>query len=303
MRGKRVELRDGKSMFYRVWEADEPIATVHINHGMAEHSLRYNEFAECLAREGYTVYAQDHRGHGYTMEENEKGWFAPKDGWSIVIDDAHEIDELIAKLHTGIPHYVFGHSMGSFITRNCISRYPDTHDAAIICGTGSSQGLKGWAGKILAKMRSRKNEGRYADEKLTNLSFGPYDKHFKGEGSNAWLSKSQANRDAYAFDPFCGFTCSSRFFVDLLEMVKHANSQKEMGKVDKDMPIYIISGEDDPVGNYGVGVNKVYEGYCNAGIKDVRVKLYPGLRHEILNEESRAEVRRDILEFLKSVRA
>lgn len=303
MRGKRVELRDGRSMFYRVWEAEDPIATVHINHGMAEHSLRYNEFAESLAREGYTVYAQDHRGHGYTMEENEKGWFAPKDGWSIVIDDAHEIDELIAKLHPGIPHYVFGHSMGSFITRNCISRYPETHDAAIICGTGASQGIKGWAGKTLAKMRSCKDEGRKADEMLTNLSFGPYDKHFKGEGHNAWISLSQANRDAYDADPFCGFTCSSRFFVDLLELVKHANSQDEIDKVNKSLPMLIISGEDDPVGNYGNGVRKVYSCYSNAGIKNVRLKLYPGLRHEILNEESRAEVIKDILEFLKSVKA
>ena len=303
MREERVALRDGKSMFYRVWDAENPIATVHINHGMAEHSLRYNEFAECLAREGYTVYAQDHRGHGYTMGENEQGWFAPENGWSIVIDDAHEIDELIARLHPGIPHYVFGHSMGSFITRNCISRYPETHDAAIICGTGASQGIKGWAGKILARMRSGKDEGRKADEKLTKLSFGPYDSHFKGEGSNAWISKSQANRDAYAADPLCGFTCSSRFFVDLLELVKHANAQDEIEKVNKEMPMLIISGEDDPVGNYGNGVRKVYASYSKAGIKDVRLKLYPGLRHEILNEESRAEVRKDILEFLKSAKA
>ena len=303
MKEERITLRDGKRMFFRVWEAENPIATVHINHGMAEHSLRYSEFAEALVGEGYTVYAQDHRGHGYTMEENEQGWFAPENGWSIVIDDAHEIDELIAKRHPDIPHFVFGHSMGSFITRNCISRYTETHDAAVICGTGASQGMKGWAGKTLARMRSGRNGGRKADETLTKLSFGPYDSHFKGEGKNAWVSRSMANRDSYEADPLCGFTCSSRFFVDLLELVGHANSSDEIDRVSKDLPIFIISGEDDPVGNYGNGVRKVYSLYSKAGIRDVRLKLYPGLRHEILNEESRAEVRRDILEFLKSVKA
>ena len=146
MEEKQLTMRDGHRLFYRLWAIEEPKATVHINHGMAEHSYRYDEFARFLNEHGYAVYAQDHRGHGYTAEEDERGWFSDSEGWSLVVDDAFSIDEKIMQDYPEIPHYLFGHSMGSFITRVSLERHSEDYDAAVICGTGAHQGIIGKAG-------------------------------------------------------------------------------------------------------------------------------------------------------------
>ena len=306
MKEKTLVLRDGHPMFYRVWEAEKPVATVHINHGMAEHSLRYDRFAVYLNSLGFTVYAQDHRGHGYTMQEGEQGWFADNDGWNVVVADAWEIDQLIASEHPGLPHFLFGHSMGSFMARTELERYSEAWKAAVICGTGASQGIKGSFGKALARHRAKKNGGKKADELLNTLSFSSYVTHFKEEAkvsTSVWLSRDPEEVAKYDKDPLCGFTCSTSFFADLVDGINYANSPEEIAKIRKDIPLLIISGDEDPVGNYGKGVRKVAELYRDAGIKDVRLELRKGGRHEILNETDREETMRIISGFYLSVLA
>lgn len=301
MREEELVMRDGHRLFYRVWTCPQPRATVHINHGMAEHSARYDDFASALVAEGFAVYAQDHRGHGRTCEEDERGWFSEKDGWSLVADDAFALDKKISLDYPGIPHFVFGHSMGSFVTRVCISRHTGYYAAAVICGTGAGQGLMGRIGQFIARRHMKKWGSRMRDQDMDKLAFSSYDRHFKGEGPFSWLSRDDGQVSRYKDDPMCGFVCSSGFYNDLIELSFQANDKAGIGRVDKNLPILIISGADDPVGGYSKGVSKVFRLYRDAGIKDVRLKLYDGARHEILNETNKDEVYRDIISFYNGV--
>ena len=300
MHEERLIMRDGHRLFYRVWETESPKASVHINHGMAEHSYRYDEFARFLNRHGYVVYAQDHRGHGYTAEEDEKGWFSTRDGWSIVVDDAYALDRKIMEDFPELPHFLFGHSMGSFITRVCIERYSEDYDAVVICGTGAHQGLIGKAGQLVARSHVKKWGSKMRDPDLDNLAFSSYVKHFRGEGKYSWLSRDKREVEKYEKDPLCGFVCSSKFYDDLIELSNQANDKKQVEKIRKSLPLFIISGSEDPVGGYSKGVRKVYSLYKKAGLDNVKMKLYDGGRHEILNEINKEEVYQDIVAFYDS---
>lgn len=301
MEERSLILRDGKKLFYRVWSVDSPRATLHINHGMAEHSLRYDEFAHQMNLAGYVVFAQDHRGHGYTMQDGEEGWFAEKDGWSTISEDSYELDKEIEKEYPSLPHLIFGHSMGSFVTRTNIARHPEAYKAAIICGTGGDQGIVGKIGRSLALWRVKKYGSRAKAPILDKLAFGSFNKKFKAEGDFGWLSSDRKEVEKYISDPLCGFICSNQFYADLIEGSFTANDADEISKVRKTLPILFISGGLDPVGGYSKGVEKAVELYRKAGIKDVRLKFYPKGRHEILNDVMRQEVMSDAISFYEDV--
>lgn len=298
---RSLVLGDGHDLFYRVWDVQDAKATLHINHGMAEHSLRYSRFASYLNSIGIAVYAQDHRGHGYTKEENEKGWFAEHDGWKSVVDDSWELDKVILNDHPDLPHILFGHSMGSFIARIVLSEHSSAFDAAVFCGTGASQGLIGKFGRLIAGRNAKKYGSRMPDPVFENIAFGSYVRHFPGEGRFGWLSKDRTEVEKYENDPLCGFTCSSGFYIDLLTLIEKANDKAAAGGIRKDIPVMVISGDADPVGNYGKGVRKVASMYRKAGIEDVRLVLFPDDRHEILNETDRDVVEKTIGAFILEV--
>ncbi len=300
MEERRLTLRDGKKLFYRVWKTDNTKATIHINHGMAEHSLRYDRFARILNKRGFTVYCQDHRGHGRTKkDESEKGWFAHDGGWMTIVDDSYELDKEIEKEYPVVPHFIFGHSMGSFLTRTNIALHSGEYKAAIIMGTGASKGLVSKIGRSIALSRCKKYGTKHKDEFLNNLAFGSYLKKFdyKKEGVCCWLSSDREEVKKYETDPDCGFICSSRFYADLIEGLETANNKSLIAGIRKDLPILFLSGDMDPVGSYGKGVEKAASLYRNAGIKDVRVKLYRDGRHEILNDRMKDEVTEDVIKF------
>lgn len=292
MTERYLEMRDGHRLFLRTWDAvDKPLGTLHINHGMAEHSLRYDDFARYLNGLGFIVYAQDHRGYGFTKEEEEKGWFAFQDGWKLVTEDAIAVDELIMKEHESLPHFILGHSMGSFITRSELIKVSDWFSAAIIMGSGAGQGLVGKVGKAIASRHVRKFGSRMPDHKMTKLSFGSYNRHFRPNRTDSdWLTRDEAEVDKYLNDPLCGFVCSSQFFVDLLTGIELANDPAQAKKVSKVLPMLIISGAEDPVGAYGKGIRRIEKLYKDAGLYDVRVKLFDKDRHEILNELDKSDV-------------
>lgn len=293
---RELDLRDGHRLFYRIWMCENPKATVHINHGMAEHSRRYTDFARYLNSLGFIVYAQDHRGHGYTADEDERGYFADENGADMVIADSFELDEAIMKNHPDLPHFIFGHSMGSFITRCAISRYP-VYDGAVICGTGYSQGLLGLLGRAIANHHVKKWGARMKDDGLDKLAFSSYDKPFKGEGKFAWLTRDASERKKYIDDPLCGFVCSSSFYRDLIDLITMANDKARSQRIPRNLPILIVSGDKDPVGSFGKGVLKVENFYRMLGINNLKVRLYEGARHEIINETNRKEVYEDIGAF------
>lgn len=284
---------DGKDLAYRAWTPqDGPILfTVHILHGMAEHSLRYDRFAHYLNTLGAAVYAQDHRGHGQSAADGELGYFAPKDGWSRVVLDSLEITGMIGEIHPEVPHFLFGHSMGSFIARSLMIDNSHLYDGVILSGTAADKGLLARAGRLIALTKSRFNGGRRPDPLLDDLSFGSFAKHFPDRKTDFdWLSRDEEEIRKYNDDPLCGFICTSRFFVDLLDGIARANDESKAALIRSDLPLFLISGEEDPVGDFGKGVKKVYELYQKAGIRDLRMNLVLEGRHELLNETNYRDI-------------
>lgn len=302
MQERELICKDGHSLFFRTWIPETaPVAVLHLLHGMAEHSLRYNEFALYLNSLGFVVYAQDHRGHGYTKEEDEKGWFAEQEGWEQIASDSWELDQKILSEYRDLPLLLMGHSMGSFLARTMIVKHPDAYAACVICGSGSSQGIAGTVGKMIASKHAKKYGSRMPDKKMDKLCFGSFNKKVQDPKTPFdWLSKDEAEVQKYIDDPLCGFLCSSSFFVDLITGVEFANSKENANKVSKNLPLLIISGDKDPVGGYGAGIKKIYALYTKAGIKDVTLKLVKDGRHELLNETDKYDTMNYIGSWLVS---
>jgi alpha-beta hydrolase superfamily lysophospholipase len=293
---------DGTNVFVYRWlpEKGKPKAAVQIAHGMAEHAARYERFAKELVKEGYAVYASDHRGHKMTAGNLENvGFFAKENGWRLVVEDIHQLTGIIKKENPGVPLFLFGHSMGSMLGRNYIFLYGKDIDGVIISGTSADPGLLGKIGLIIAKREKRKKGEKFRSELLTKLSFGEFNKPFKPNRTDFdWLSRDDAEVDKYVDDPYCGNVFTTSFFVDLIDGVNVIHDKKNIAKTPKDLPMFIFSGDKDPVGKNGKGIRAVHKLYEKAGLKDLKLKLYPDARHEMLNETNRDEVFKDIIQWL-----
>ncbi|MDD4083746.1 MAG: lysophospholipase [Sphaerochaetaceae bacterium] len=299
---KYFKCSDSKMMAYRQWipEDKKVTAVLQILHGMAEHGARYESFAKVLNSKGIAVYVQDHRGHGATIEGDEKGWFADKNGWQRVCDDSYELATFIASNHPGKPLFLFGHSMGSFLARTVMVQHSDLFNGVMIMGTGASQGLIGKIGKLIARRELKKNGPKKPSQKLNDLSFASYNKKFQPSRTDFdWLSRDEEQVDKYIADDLCGFVCTAEFYQDLLYGVELCNSKNFVEKLPKDLPLLIISGSEDPVGGTSKGVKKVYKLYQDAGVADVTLKLVEGARHELLNEINNKEVFEFLYNWMK----
>jgi alpha-beta hydrolase superfamily lysophospholipase len=301
---RELTCSDGHVLYYRVWipQGAPTKAVLHILHGMAEHSERYDRFATYLNDKGIAVYAQDHRGHGLTATKaNEQlGWFAEKNGWMRIAEDASELSNVISSDFPKQSLFLMGHSMGSFLARTLMVQYSDVYDGVIIMGTGCSQGLLGKIGKAIARHHEKKNGMHYIDEQIDRMSFGSYNKKIPNAVTSFdWLSSDAAEVKKYIDDPLCGFVCTSKFYEDMLDGIEFANDEEKALKIPKDLPILIISGNMDPVGNYGKGVQRVFDMYKDAGISDISMYLVENGRHEILNETTRNETMEYLYTWLK----
>lgn len=285
---------DNHGLSYNLWIPDEKTkikAVVQILHGMAEYSDRYDKFAKYLNTKGCVVFAADHRGHGSTAKDGELGWFAPEDGWNRIAEDAHELEIYISSQFENLPVFLFGHSMGSFLARTLMIKYPDLYKGVIVMGTGCSKGVVGKIGKFICKQQIRKNGQKSSGVLMNKLSFGSYNKQFEPVRTDFdWLSRDTKEVDKYVNDPLCGFICTNGFFYDMLSGLEFANDKTQIAKIPRNLPILLISGDCDPVGDMGKGVEKVYKLYKDAGIKDLTLNLIPGARHELLNETNKKEV-------------
>jgi len=289
---RELDCSDGKSVWYRVWipSNTQVEAVLLILHGMAEHSLRYDRFANYLNAKGIAVYAPDHRGHGETAVRNAEtlGWFAEREGWQRVVDDAYELTNVILSEFPRKPLFLLGHSMGSFLARTLMVQHSDLFDGVVIMGTGPSQGIVGKVGKMLAKNHVSKYGSKHPDTLLDKMSFGSYNKKIsKPQTPFDWLSRDKEQVARYIDDPLCGFVCTSKFFDDLLDGVEMANDRARVRKLPSDLSLLVISGDKDPVGGYGKGVRKVYELYRESNISDITLYLVPEARHELLQETNR----------------
>ena len=281
-------------------QGEEPKAVVQLVHGMAEHMDRYMDFARYLSGNGVAVCGADHAGHGKSSNSPEDyGYFGEKDGARTMVEDAHRLSEMMHRRFHKVPYFILGHSMGSFVVRKYITEYADDLAGAMISGTGGPHPAAA-AGHLYAKLRMKQKGRRYKSSTLDKLAFGAYNKRFHEENPTAsdWLSRDRAVVQAFVDDPASGFIFTVSAFGDFLGLMREVNAKTWPGKVPQNLPLYLFSGEMDPVGNYGKGVTQVYTRLKEAGIQDVSLKLYPEGRHEMLNETNREEVYQDVLAWV-----
>ena len=283
---------DGHQVYVRIYKPKgTPIGNFHILHGMAEHGGRYDVFAKSLADQGYFVTAHDHRGHGQTAELNgQLGFFGEENGFQRVVDDVFDIIQHYNVDPNNREIVLFGHSMGSFIARRVIQLYSGIIDKCILCGTGVTTTVH-QLGNKLARTLCYVNGKNVQSQLMNKLSFGSFNRNIINPKTiYDWLCDNEEEVELYMQDPLCGFVPTNQFFVDLTEGLLLINQKEEMKNIRKDLPILLISGSEDPVGNKGSGVFKVANDMNAAGLTDVVVYLFEGMRHEILKEKNREHV-------------
>lgn len=289
-------------IYVRQWLPDGEVrGVVQIEHGVAEYIQRYDGFMQALAEHGFAAAGDDHLGHGRTVKnETELGYFGPENGWSMVMGDVHRLRTKLREDFPHVPHFLFGHSMGSFIVRTYAILNSDELDGLIVCGTGNQAAPLILAGKAAAKLEIRRHGPAHRSQKLNDLIFGAYNVKFgETRTPNDWLCRDETVVDAYTADPLCGGVPTVGLIYEMMRGIAFVSNKKNVARVSKSLPVFLISGADDPVGEHGKGVMKAYRLYLGAGLKDVSLKLYPEGRHEILNELNKEEVYQDVLEWLE----
>lgn len=292
-----MELRtfDDKINTVSVWdEVDNKIGAVVIVHGMAEHADRYDDFAKRLNREGYVVLADNHRGHKFNPD-GERGIVAPDSFENSVRDIKSVVD--YAKQTYGVEVALLGHSYGSFLSQRYLELYADTVVCCILSGTAYMKGALVGMGKAIAGLQRFFVGGEKTGKLIDKMSFGAYNKPFESQGQRfAWLSRDREKVAEYEADEYCGYPLSIDYYYYFFRSVQNMYSDA-VKSVPAEMPILIAIGSDDPVSNKGVLAEKLYKFYLQNGL-NAELKVYPGARHEILNEINRAEVYNDFVAFI-----
>lgn len=296
---------DGKTAVHAVkWTPDsgEYKAILQISHGMVEFIERYIPFAKFLTTKGYMVVGHDHIGHGQSVATQEDwGYFCENNPSDIVVADMHKLRTLIQEEHQGIPYFMLGHSMGSFMLRKYLAVHNDNLRGAIIMGTGfipenlTSLALKLTA--IVTKFRGSK----YRSKLIQSLAFGADYKGFDMTGENpenSWLTKDVDIVKAYYNEPRCTYMFTVNGYKGLFEAVNFCCNAENAKKLPRKLPLFFVSGEQDPVGGLGKGVKETYDMYKEAGMLDITYKLYKDDRHEILNETDKQMVFQDLLAWM-----
>lgn len=294
---------DGIHKIYAsLWTPEDqpPKAVVQIVHGVSEYVNRYDHLARFLADHGYVVCGEDHLGHGRTGQQDSKfGYFSAHDGWTLVTADIRALRKLVGDQFPGIPYFLLGHSMGSFLTRTFLCRYPGEISGAILSGTGQEAAPVVAAGKLLTQIIGAVKGKDYVSPLVHSLSLGAYNKQFAPNRTSAdWISRNEAEVDKYMADPMCQIMPTVGMYGDMMGGLQYIVSARALSQMDHNTPIYLYSGDKDPVGASGKGVKKVYSYFKALGIKDLTLKLYPDGRHEMHNELNRDEVYADVLAWL-----
>lgn len=276
-------------------------ALFQIAHGMTEHIERYHEFMAFLAENGFAAFAHDHMGHGKTgTAAGELGFIAEEGGHEILIEDVRAFAEEVKADFPGKKHILMGHSMGSFIARNYAARYGEELAGLVLMGTGGPNPASK-AGLTITRILKKNHGAHYVSKLIYKLAFGAYNARTKNETPYDWLSVNKENVQKYLADELCGFPFTVSAMHDLITLTAECNTAEWALAMPKDLPVYLISGGEDPVGEYGEGVKKVCRILHLAGVRDAKIKLYRRARHEILNEACFPVVCGDILAFSERV--
>jgi len=295
-----IKAKDGKELYIYCWDkVENPKAMLHIFHGMAEHAGRYREFAEYLNRNGIIVYASDHRGHGKTAGRVEELGYIGEDGFNAIVEDKHIIFEQMKQDHPELPMFLLGHSFGSFLAQEYILRYGSELKGVILSGSAAQKGPQVYAGRLISSFERLIFGEKKQSKLLDRLSFGNYNKRTGDSGHKfGWLSSDIKEVIKYEEDSFCGTIFTTGFYYYFMKGLTKLYKKSRLNLIPTELSIYIISGEEDPVGGYGKLVKQLFNMYKEIGIRDVQMKLYPGLRHEILNEVNKNKVYIDLLHWL-----
>lgn len=276
-------------------------AVVQIVHGIAEFVERYDDFANYLTGLGFAVVAEDHMGHGQSINgEGIQGYF--HGGWFTAIEDTMQLMKDTREVFPNAPYILFGHSMGSFMARTILCKYPDSGiSAAVICGTAWQPAFALPALiKIIEAMNKKLGETA-PNQKLNDMIFGSYNGTVEHpRTSHDWLTRDNKIVDEYIAHPLCGFVPSGGLLRDMMQGIWFIEQKDNLNAMRKDLPVFFIAGGDDPVGNYGKGIHQAVEAFRKAGMTDVSVRIYPLCRHEILNEINKEEVYEDVAEWINA---
>ncbi|OZG73505.1 lysophospholipase [Hahella sp. CCB-MM4] len=297
-----IESIDGHQITLYKWlpQNRAPKGVFQIVHGMAEHSARYEHLAKALTEQGFMVIAHDHRGHGRSARGKLLGHYDDKDGWRKVVGDVNLVYQYCQQhCHQG-PHVLFAHSMGSFITMGFLMNYPTALSGLILSGSNYSPPIKFKAAVQIARLEKLRLGARTTSKFLDFLSFGSFNDHFKpNRTSHDWLSRDTEQVDRYINDPACGFIATTQLWCDFLGGLRDISASRNLRKLPKNIPYYLLSGDRDPVGGMGKGVKELSRKLKNSGVQQLNCRLYPDGRHEMLNETNKDEVIQDMVKWLE----
>ena len=280
----------------------KPKAVIQVVHGMAEHIDRYDDLAKSLVRRGFIVCAEDHIGHGHSAANaSEYGHMPAHGGKDILLRDVHTLYRMVSELFPSVPYVLYGHSMGSFITRAYIVRYGDELSACVLSGTGNVAAALSKGGRTLARILASVRGETYRSKFIDNLGAGAYGKQIENARTPLdWLSTDKEVVDAYIADERCGFMFTVGGYSTLLDLMAEIVSPECAARVPKNLPILLVAGDGDPVGEMGKGVRAAAQLLRDAGVKLVDEKIYPGMRHEIHNEIGFEQVYEDIMSWIEN---
>ena len=308
-----MKMKDGTEIFLNRWMPDNESdikGVVQLHHGIAEHSMRYDRIGSVMAENGYVFNAYDMRGHGKTAEtalNNGTGLFgklADYNGFNIAIEDLFTVTNELKKDFPDKKVIILGHSFGSFVSQGFIEKYGSYVDGCILLGTAGPRYFTIGAGKVLAKIVKKFKGADYISPLLDKIAFGSYNKRIsekKSKHGNDWLSKNESNIHLYEMDNWCGFKLTTSFFVDLLCGLSQIHKMSNIKSIPKDLPVYFLYGTEDPVGTYGKTIKKLYSIYNKTGMSNVNIKAYEGDRHELLNEDNKETVEKDIISWISQI--
>lgn len=303
MKEFKLKSFDATEIACYVWdEVKNPVAVVQIAHGMGEHCPRYDHFATFLNSNGYIVIADDHRGHGKTCGYDKRG-IVDGDSFNDTISDMIKLTEY-AKDKYNLPIILLGHSYGSFLSQGYIQRNAQNIKGVVLSGSAYMDLPLTKMGKIIAAVQTYLFGADKPAKLIGKMSFGAYDKPFKDEKQKfAWLTRDAEVSKKYLADPFCGgrFNMSLGFQLSFFKGLGKLYTKEGLNAIPKDFPVMIVSGDKDPVGGNGKFVTMLFEKYTEIGLKNIKFKLYPDARHEILNEINKDEVYADVLGFFNGI--
>lgn len=295
--------KDGTEIHVYKWASlkENPKGIVQIAHGMAETASRYKRLAKVLTEKGFIVYANDHRGHGQTAKDLENlGYLGDQNGFALLVEDMGTLTKYIRAEHPGVPVYMFAHSMGSFAAQRYILDRQGEIDGLVLSGSNGAQGMVLRLGQSVAKLEMKLKGSKAKATWMNRLTFGAYNRRFSPKKTGfEWLTRDTEEIQNYMDDPYCGSVFTTSFYDEFLQTLRYIEDKKNQTKIPTELPIFILSGDEDPVGNFGKGTTKLYETYHAYGVKEVELKLYKGARHELLNELNKEEVTTDLIHWLE----